>query len=223
MRTKRVLTMLLTAAMVLVGLISPESVGIDGFALLVQAEGASYEAGDINLDGDIDYLDAMTALRYDAELVDLSETQMSLGDVNSDGAVDSLDAILILRYDAGLVEEFSNSAESSSIDTSSSTSSDTSTSTGTSSSSGTSSDSSTSSSTDSSSGTSSDSDSSTEVSLTFCSAEEAVYVLNTNTKKIHYPGCRWVSTIHDENLAYYNGDIEDLFAADYTWCKTCNK
>ncbi len=67
---------------------------------------ADCEKGDINLDGYIDYLDAMVALRYDAELVTLSADQITLGDVNSDGAVDSLDAILILRYDAGLVDSF---------------------------------------------------------------------------------------------------------------------
>ncbi len=48
----------------------------------------------------------MTALRYDAELITLSEEQLLAGDVNKDGSVDSLDAILILRYDAGLIENF---------------------------------------------------------------------------------------------------------------------
>ncbi len=62
--------------------------------------------GDINEDGFIDYLDAMTALRYDAELVTLDDNQLLAGDVNGDGSVDSLDAILILRYDAGLIEGF---------------------------------------------------------------------------------------------------------------------
>ena len=62
--------------------------------------------GDINDDGSINYLDAMTALRYDAELIDLSDEQLMAGDVNGDGSVNSLDAILILRYDAGLIESF---------------------------------------------------------------------------------------------------------------------
>ncbi len=65
-----------------------------------------YTLGDINDDGFIDYLDAMIALRYDAELVTLDDAQTSAGDVNSDGSVDSLDAILILRYDAGLIDTF---------------------------------------------------------------------------------------------------------------------
>ncbi len=64
------------------------------------------DLGDINEDGFIDYLDAMIALRYDAELITLTDAQTLAGDVNGDDAVDSLDAILILRYDAGLIESF---------------------------------------------------------------------------------------------------------------------
>ena len=62
--------------------------------------------GDANGDEKIDYLDAMTALRADAELIELTDEQLSAADVNGDGSVDSLDAILILRYDAGLIESF---------------------------------------------------------------------------------------------------------------------
>ncbi len=69
-------------------------------------QSADITLGDINGDSFIDYLDAMTALRYDAELVTLSDDQLLAGDVNGDGSVDSLDAILILRYDAGLIENF---------------------------------------------------------------------------------------------------------------------
>ncbi len=64
------------------------------------------DLGDINGDDTIDYLDAMTALRYDAELIELTDAQITAADVNGDGSVDSLDAILMLRYDAGLIEEF---------------------------------------------------------------------------------------------------------------------
>ncbi len=63
-------------------------------------------AGDINHDGEVNYLDAMAALRYDAELMDLTDVQLSVGDVNDDGSVNSLDAIFILRYDAGLITSF---------------------------------------------------------------------------------------------------------------------
>ncbi len=67
---------------------------------------SDYTMGDINEDGSIDYLDAMMVLRYDAELVTFTDSQLLVGDVNGDGLVDSLDAILILRYDAGLIDSF---------------------------------------------------------------------------------------------------------------------
>ncbi len=62
--------------------------------------------GDANFDGNVDYLDAMIVLRADAELIELTDEQLTVVDVNEDDSVDSLDAILILRYDAGLIESF---------------------------------------------------------------------------------------------------------------------
>ena len=66
----------------------------------------TYDLGDVNNDCTINYLDAMQVLRYDAELIELTDEQLVAGDVNGDGSVNSLDAILILRYDARLIEEF---------------------------------------------------------------------------------------------------------------------
>ncbi len=71
-----------------------------------EIEESRYMLGDVNGDEEVDYLDAMTVLRYDAELIELTDTQLSAADVNGDGLVDSLDAILMLRYDAGLIESF---------------------------------------------------------------------------------------------------------------------
>ena len=62
--------------------------------------------GDANLDGTVNYLDAMVVLRYDAELISLTEDQMTCADVVYDGEVNYLDAIIILRYDAELIDEF---------------------------------------------------------------------------------------------------------------------
>ena len=62
--------------------------------------------GDVNLDGSIDNLDAVTVLRYDAGSVPLSDEQKKAGDTNGDGMVDNLDATLILKYDAGLINGF---------------------------------------------------------------------------------------------------------------------
>ena len=62
--------------------------------------------GDVNEDGNIDFLDAIKILRYDGELVDLNDNQLLVADVNKDNSVDFLDAIMILRYDAELIENF---------------------------------------------------------------------------------------------------------------------
>ena len=50
----------------------------------------------------------------------------------------------------------------------------------------------------------------------------ADYVLNTNTKKIHLPGCRSVSTIKPENRQDVNCSISDLEAQGYTRCGNCH-
>lgn len=62
--------------------------------------------GDVNLDGSIDNLDAVTVLRYDAGAISLGDKQKKAGDTNGDGTVDNLDATLILKYDAGLINGF---------------------------------------------------------------------------------------------------------------------
>lgn len=58
--------------------------------------------GDVNLDGNIDNLDAAIILRYDAGIIDFDDDQLARGDYNGDGNVDNIDAAAILRYDAGL-------------------------------------------------------------------------------------------------------------------------
>lgn len=65
-----------------------------------------YALGDVNHDGNVDSLDAMIVLRYDAGLIGLSDSRLITGDVNFDGDVDSTDAFLILRYDANLITGF---------------------------------------------------------------------------------------------------------------------
>ena len=62
--------------------------------------------GDINEDGEIDFLDAIMILRSDAELIELNEKQRQAADINKDGSIDFLDAIQILRYDAELINSF---------------------------------------------------------------------------------------------------------------------
>ena len=47
------------------------------------------------------------------------------------------------------------------------------------------------------------------------------YVLNTNTRKIHYPDCSSVSTIKEKNYDE-TSSREDAINAGYVPCKRCN-
>lgn len=47
---------------------------------------------------------AIMVLRYDAEIIQLTDNQMRVAEVNKDGKVDFLDAIMILRYDAEIID-----------------------------------------------------------------------------------------------------------------------
>ena len=62
--------------------------------------------GDVNGDGEINFLDAIMVLRYDAEIIELEDNQLDAADVNGDGEVNFLDAIMILRYDAEIIDSF---------------------------------------------------------------------------------------------------------------------
>ena len=62
--------------------------------------------GDVNGDGDIDFMDAQLILQYDAGLITLTPEQLAAADVNKDGDVDFMDAQLISQYDAGLMTAF---------------------------------------------------------------------------------------------------------------------
>lgn len=53
-------------------------------------------------------------------------------------------------------------------------------------------------------------------------AQAEVYVLNTNTKKFHLPGCSSVRQISDNNRGTFTGDRETLMAQGYAPCKSCN-
>ncbi len=48
------------------------------------------------------------------------------------------------------------------------------------------------------------------------------YVVNTNTKKFHYPTCSSVSDMKDLNKMYYEGTREELVNLGYDPCKRCN-
>jgi competence protein ComEC len=48
------------------------------------------------------------------------------------------------------------------------------------------------------------------------------YVLNTNTKKFHYPWCSSVDQMNESNKQYYTGNREELINQGYSPCKNCN-
>lgn len=50
---------------------------------------------------------------------------------------------------------------------------------------------------------------------------KTTYILNTNTKKIHVQGCRYVITIKDVNREEWTGDTQSLLNSGYSNCKTC--
>ncbi|MDO4632454.1 MAG: ComEC/Rec2 family competence protein [Eubacteriales bacterium] len=48
------------------------------------------------------------------------------------------------------------------------------------------------------------------------------YVLNTNTKKFHYPDCKSVGQMKEKNRQEYTGTREELIASGYDPCGNCN-
>ena len=48
------------------------------------------------------------------------------------------------------------------------------------------------------------------------------YVLNTNSKKFHYPSCASAKKIADKNRQSYSGDRQNLINDGYSPCKNCN-
>lgn len=50
----------------------------------------------------------------------------------------------------------------------------------------------------------------------------ASYVLNTNTKKFHYPTCSSVRDMAEHNKAFYDGTRDEVLNMGYEPCKRCN-
>ncbi|MCR5389389.1 MAG: hypothetical protein K6E77_01385 [Lachnospiraceae bacterium] len=53
-------------------------------------------------------------------------------------------------------------------------------------------------------------------------ASTGKYVVNTNTKKFHFPGCSSVNSMKDKNKMNFEGDRNDLISQGYQPCKRCN-
>lgn len=50
----------------------------------------------------------------------------------------------------------------------------------------------------------------------------STYILNTNTKKFHYPSCSSVDQMKEKNKQVYTGNREDIISQGYEPCKRCN-
>ncbi len=66
-----------------------------------------------------------------------------------------------------------------------------------------------------------------ETGLLFTSAQADIspkqaYVLNTNTKKFHYPYCKSADKIKPKNRIDYTGTREEIISMGYVPCKNCN-
>lgn len=48
------------------------------------------------------------------------------------------------------------------------------------------------------------------------------YILNTNTKKFHYPSCYSVKQMKDKNKQEYSGTRDEIINQGYEACKNCN-
>ena len=48
------------------------------------------------------------------------------------------------------------------------------------------------------------------------------YILNTNTKKFHYPSCSSVSSMSEKNKQEFSGNRDEVISMGYAPCKRCN-
>lgn len=48
------------------------------------------------------------------------------------------------------------------------------------------------------------------------------YILNTNSKKFHYPDCKSVKQMAEKNKQAYSGNRDDVIAMGYVPCQNCN-
>ena len=60
-------------------------------------------AGDVDLNGHVDSLDALLLMRYVMGMAELSPAQLAVADFNGDGNINSLDALDLMRFAMGLL------------------------------------------------------------------------------------------------------------------------
>lgn len=52
--------------------------------------------------------------------------------------------------------------------------------------------------------------------------QSTTYILNTNTKKFHYPSCSSVDEMKEKNKQVFTGNRDDVISQGYVPCKRCN-
>ncbi len=57
---------------------------------------------------------------------------------------------------------------------------------------------------------------------TAAAGEGITYILNTNTKKFHYPECKSVGDMKEKNKKEFTGSREEVISRGYVPCKRCN-
>lgn len=75
--------------------------------VIITAKGeakSSYQIGDVNMDSDVDIMDAVAIQKHLVGKKKLTDAQLALADVNGDDDVDIMDATRIQKYLAGLVQ-----------------------------------------------------------------------------------------------------------------------
>ena len=63
------------------------------------------------------------------------------------------------------------------------------------------------------------------ISLSSCSTQTAVpivIILNTNTKKFHYPPCTSVNDAKEKNKREFTGTRDEAITQGYVPCQRCN-
>lgn len=53
-------------------------------------------------------------------------------------------------------------------------------------------------------------------------SDDMDYILNTGTKKFHYPDCSSINQIKEENKQLYSGNREDIISMGYAPCGNCH-
>lgn len=51
---------------------------------------------------------------------------------------------------------------------------------------------------------------------------ETTYILNTNTKKFHYPNCESVKHMKDKNIKYITCTRDQAISQGFSRCRLCN-